>query len=233
MNVLNKASAIVVAAGSGSRMNAGINKQYMLLGGKPVLAYTLEAFERSELISEIIVVINNEEHKQFEDCILIPYKFSKIKSVTYGGSTRQESVYNGLIKVTEEIEIVAVHDGARPFVTPDIISNSITAAERSGAACTGVPVKDTIKKADQNRIVEETPDREFLWAIQTPQTFKKEILINAHEKAKADGFSGTDDSVLVERLGYKVQMVMGSYSNIKITTPEDLAFAEALIMSRF
>jgi len=231
MNRLYKTSAIIVAAGSGSRMKANINKQYLLLSGsgKQILAHTLEVFESSELISEIIVVINKEEHKQFESCILNPYNFSKIKSVVDGGVDRQESVFNGLASVSGDIEIIAVHDGARPFVTLDIINNSIAAAVIGGAACVGVPVKDTIKQVNQSRIVEKTLDRKLLWSVQTPQVFKKEILINAHKKAISDVFRGTDDCVLVERLGQAVQMIMGSYSNIKITTPEDLAFAEAFV----
>jgi 2-C-methyl-D-erythritol 4-phosphate cytidylyltransferase len=193
-----------------------------------VLAHTLEVFEKSGFISEIIVVINKEEHKQFDECILTPYRFQKIKSVVDGGADRQESVYNGLKKVSSNAELVCVHDGARPFVTVDIIKESVSAAGISGAACAGVPVKDTIKQADKRGVVEKTLDRRLLWAVQTPQAFKKEILINAHEKALSDGFRGTDDCVLVERLGHTVQMVMGSYSNIKITTPEDLVFAEAI-----
>lgn len=229
MNKQYKASAIVVAAGSGSRMNACINKQYLLLSGKPILAHTLEVFEGSFFVSEIIVVINREEHEQFEDCILKPYKFAKIKAVVDGGATRQESVFNGLAKVSDGIEIVAVHDGARPFVTLDIIKDSIDIAAISGAACVGVPAKDTIKQVNQSGIVEKTLERATLWSIQTPQVFSKIILKKAHRKAIADGFIGTDDCSLVERLGQPVQMVMGSYSNIKITTPEDLAFAEILV----
>jgi len=229
---LYKTTAIIVAAGTGSRMKTSVNKQYLLLSGKPVLAHTLEVFEKSELISEIIVVINGKDRRQFEDCILIPLNFPKITSVVDGGSDRQESVYNGLKKVSSNTELVCVHDGARPFVTPDIIKESVTAAWKTGAACTGVPVKDTIKQADINGIVEKTLDRRLLWAIQTPQAFKREILINAHEKAILDGYRGTDDCVLVERLGLSVQMVMGSYSNIKITTPEDLAFAETIAKER-
>lgn len=230
MNTLCKATAIIVAAGTGSRMKASINKQYLLLSGKPVLAQTLDVFEKSELISEIIVVINKDEHKQFEDFILTPFKFSKIKSIIDGGADRQESVFNGLAMVSPEAKIVCVHDGARPFVTLDIIKESVIAAGKTGAACVGVPCKDTIKQANKSGIVEKTLDRTTLWAVQTPQVFKTEILIKAHEKAISDGFRGTDDCVLVERLDQTVQMIMGSYSNIKITTPEDLAFAEAIVL---
>lgn len=230
MSILyKKASAIIVAAGRGSRMKTNINKQYLLLNGKPVLAHTIEAFEKSDCISEIIVVINKNDHDFFSNSILKPYNFYKISAVVEGGDDRQASVYNGLSCVSTEVEIVVVHDGARPLITPDIIQNSVDIAAKDGVACVGVPVKDTIKKVDKELNVEYTPNRSFLWAIQTPQTFCKDILLSAHKSAAIKGFRGTDDSVLAERLGYKVRMVMGSYTNIKITTAEDIAFAETIL----
>ncbi len=228
MSIFYKVSAIIAAAGKSTRMNTGVNKQYMTVAGKPVLAHTIEAFEKTNLISEIIVVISKEDHSVFNDCILSCYKYSKISAVVHGGSDRQASVYNGLQAVSKESAVVCVHDGARPLITPDIIINTVSAAAETGAACTGVPVKDTIKKAGGNGIIEKTLDRSRLWSIQTPQTFKREIIEKAHKNAAMEGFSGTDDSVLVERLGYPVRMIMGSYNNIKITTPEDLIFAEAV-----
>jgi 2-C-methyl-D-erythritol 4-phosphate cytidylyltransferase len=229
MSNFYRVSAIIAAAGKSTRMNAGIGKQYMMLAGKPVLAHTIEAFEKIKLISEIIVVIGREDDSSFEDYILSRFKFSKISAVVHGGSDRQASVYNGMQAVSEESAVVCIHDGARPLVTPEIILNTITAAYETGAACTGVPVKDTIKKTGSDDIIEKTLDRSRLWSIQTPQTFKKEIIEKAHEIAAEEGFSGTDDSVLVERLGYPVRMIMGSYKNIKITTPEDLIFAESVL----
>ena len=226
-----KVSAIIVAAGKGSRMNAAKNKQYLMLADKPVLAHTLEAFERTELISEIILVIHPEDHKLFQECIL-PYGFQKITAVIDGGPDRQASVYNGLQRIGSDTEIIAVHDGARPLITPEIISDSVMTAVRHGAACVGVPVKDTIKKVNTDRVILDTPDRSLLWAIQTPQTFRREILLKAHEKAISEGYRGTDDSVLAERLGISVRMVMGSYTNLKITTAEDLIFAEAFLKTR-
>ncbi len=228
MQLGKKVSAIIVAAGKGSRMHAKLNKQYLMLSDKPVLAHTLEAFERTEIISEIILVIHEEDHRLFEECIL-PYGFKKITAVANGGADRQASVYNGLLRVRPESEIVAVHDGARPLVTPEIITGSALVAARYGAACVGVPVKDTIKKVNSDQTVIDTPDRSLLWAIQTPQTFQREILIKAHEKAITEGYRGTDDSVLAERLGISVHMVMGSYTNIKITTAEDLVFSESVL----
>jgi len=223
-----RVSAVIVAAGKGSRMNAAVNKQYLTLANKPVLAHTLEAFERAEIISEIILVIHREDHWLLKECIL-PYGFQKITAVTDGGPDRQASVYNGLQRISPESEIIAVHDGARPLVTPEIITCSVITAARCGAACVGVPVKDTIKKVNPDDTVQDTPDRSMLWAIQTPQTFQREILVKAHEKALAEGYRGTDDSVLAERLGISVKMVMGGYTNLKITTAEDLIFAEAFL----
>ena len=231
--IYNKASAIIVAAGKGSRMNSKINKQYLMLDGKPVLAYSIEAFEKAGCISEIIVVINKNDNGFFVDSVLKPYGFKKITAIVEGGEDRQASVFNGLCHVSPGSEIVAVHDGARPFVTADIIQRSVDAALIDGAACVGVPVKDTIKKVDEELNVEHTPDRSMLWTIQTPQTFRRNILVDAHEKAVLDGSGGTDHSVLAERLGYKVRMVMGGYTNIKINTAEDLVFAEAILKKSF
>lgn len=225
---VGKVSAIIVAAGKGSRMGAAVNKQYLMLLNKPVLAYTLETFERTESISEMIVVVHPEDRRLFEECIL-PFGFRKITAIADGGFDRQASVYNGLLQVGPESDIVAVHDGARPLVSPTVISNSVAVAARYGSACVGVPVKDTIKMVDTNHIILDTPERSMLWTIQTPQTFQREILINAHEKAIAEGYRGTDDAVLVERLGVPVKMVMGSYTNLKITTAEDLVVAEAFL----
>jgi 2-C-methyl-D-erythritol 4-phosphate cytidylyltransferase len=229
MSKFIRVSAIIAAAGKSTRMNTEISKQYITAAGKPVLAHTIEAFEKIKLISEIIVVISKEDHSVFNDYILSRFKYSKISAVVHGGSDRQASVYNGLQAVSDKSSVVCVHDGARPLVTPDIILNTISVAYEKGAACVGVPVKDTIKKAGINGTIEETLDRSRLWSIQTPQAFKREILEKAHKTAAKEGYSGTDDSVLAERLGYPVHMVMGSYRNIKITTPEDLIFAEALL----
>lgn len=229
----NKASAIIVAAGKGSRMNSKINKQYLSLNGKPVLAHTIEAFEKSDCISEIIVVINKNDRDFFEHSIIKPYNYKKITAIAEGGNDRQASVFNGLCHVCASSDIVVVHDGARPLITADIIQNSVEIAAKDGAACVGVPVKDTIKKVDTDSCVEHTLDRSLLWAIQTPQTFRKSILMDAHRSAADSGFRGTDDSVLAERLGYRVRMVMGSYTNIKITTADDLVFAETILKNIF
>ncbi|NLK67883.1 MAG: 2-C-methyl-D-erythritol 4-phosphate cytidylyltransferase [Clostridiaceae bacterium] len=228
-----QASAIIVAAGKGSRMKTNINKQYLLLMDKPVLAHTIDAFEKCDCISEIIVVINKNELDYFHESIIKPNNFSKITEVTQGGEDRQASVFNGLSCVSPLSDMVAVHDGARPLVTPEIIQRSVEVAAVHGVACVGVPVKDTIKKVDASQNVKQTPDRSLLWTIQTPQTFRKEILLDAHQNADISGFRGTDDSVLAERLGYNVRMVMGSYTNIKITTAEDIVFAKSILQNQY
>lgn len=211
-------------------MQTGMNKQYLMLAGMPVLAHTISAFEKAEIISDIIIVIQKEDHRLFEERIL-PFGFRKLSDVIDGGGDRQASVYQGLLKVRPDTDIITVHDGARPLITPDIIEQSSMIAMEKGAACVGVPVKDTIKKVSPEKIVEDTPERSSLWAIQTPQAFKRETLMEAHNKALAEGFRGTDDSVLVERIGVPVHMVMGNYTNIKITTREDIVYAEALLQS--
>lgn len=221
-------SAVIVAAGRGSRMNMELNKQYVEISGKPVLARTIQVFEDSDYIDEIILVVNQQEIVFCKQNIIDCYEFTKVKTLVSGGSQRQSSVYNGLLEVSKEAEIVLVHDGARPFVSQDSLTNSIVAAVEYGAACIAVPVKDTIKIADEDGFIKQTIDRSTLWSIQTPQTFRYDIIMNAHIKAIEDGFLGTDDAVLAERSGWKVRLVMGDYNNIKITTQEDIAIAEAI-----
>lgn len=219
--------AIIVAAGKGSRMNMDMNKQYVDIAGKPVLARTLQVFEDCSLVSDIIVVINELDIVFCKQSIVERYGFSKVRVLVSGGETRQESVIKGLQQAGDD-GIILIHDGARPFIDNSIIEASISAAEEFGAACVAVPVKDTIKSSDSESFVTSTLDRSCLWSIQTPQTFKAYIVKEAHRIAAQEGFSGTDDAVLVERQGHRLKLVMGSYYNIKITTREDLVFAEAI-----
>jgi 2-C-methyl-D-erythritol 4-phosphate cytidylyltransferase len=224
-----KASAIIVAAGRGSRMNMDINKQYIEVAGKPVLARTLEAFNDCSFIDEIIVVVNEKDIIFCKQHIIDFYEFNKVKTIVAGGDERQKSVYNGLKEVNIETDVVLIHDGARPFINEESIKESISAAMEFGGSVVAVPVKDTIKTADSHGIISQTIDRSTLWSIQTPQTFKYDLIMYAHKSAIEDGFIGTDDSVLLERLGYKLKLVMGGYNNIKITTKEDLIVAEAIV----
>jgi 2-C-methyl-D-erythritol 4-phosphate cytidylyltransferase len=224
-------SAVIVAAGRGSRMNMDINKQYIEVCGKPVLARTLEVFEESGLIDEIVLVVNEQDLVFCKQYVINRYRYDNIKALVVGGKERQNSVYYGLKEVSPECDIVLIHDGARPFFPKESIQSSIDAANEFGAACVAVPVKDTIKAAGVEMLVKETLDRSALWSIQTPQTFRHSLLIEAHTKALEDGFTGTDDSSLVERMGIRTKLVMGSYNNIKITTKEDIAIAEAIVQS--
>ena len=221
-------TAVIVAAGKGTRMNLDVNKQYIEIRGIPVLVRTLQAFESCGIINEIVLVVNEADIMYCKQEIIDSFRFGKIKSIVCGGKERQQSVYNGLAGADKSTDIVVIHDGARPFITEECIAESVRDALEHGAACAAVPVKDTIKTADQGNFIESTPDRSKLWAIQTPQAFKYDLIMKAHESARHDGFTGTDDAVLIERLGHRVRLVMGDYLNIKITTQEDLIFAEAI-----
>ena len=212
---------VIVAAGTGSRMNMGINKQFIKLEGKEIIAYTIEKFYNNSNIEDIVVVVKEDESEFFKKEILDKYNFKNVK-IAYGGKERQDSVYNGLKLLDEKCDVVLIHDGARPFVSDKIIDKSIEEAKEHKAIVVGVPVKDTIKVIDNDKNIVDTPNRSVLWAVQTPQTFNYNILIDAYKDAFKNKFYGTDDAMLVERIGYKVKMLEGSYNNIKITTQEDL-----------
>lgn len=219
----NSVGAILVAAGRGTRMGTAESKQYLLLHNKPIIVHTLEVFQRHELISEIVLVTGREDIERCREWIQA-YKLDKVKAVVPGGSERQHSVHLGLKELATDW--VMVHDGVRPFVQSSEITACYEAAREVGASVLAVPVKDTIKQVDSTGRVLATPDRRSLWAIQTPQTFRLSDLLAAYGAAERDGFLGTDDSSLAERSGIPVSVVEGSYRNIKITTPEDLDFAE-------
>lgn len=219
---------IIVAAGTGSRMKKDINKQFIKLNDKEIIAHTIDKFYNNDNIDDIVVVIKEEEEKYFIDNIINKYGFDNIK-IAYGGNERQDSVYNGIKKLNNNCDVILVHDGARPFVTGDIIKNSIEEAKKHNAVVVGVKVKDTIKMVSEDGNIIDTPNRNFLWSVQTPQVFKYDIITKAYEDAYNENYYGTDDAMLVERIGYKVKMVEGSYDNIKITTPEDLKFGEQIL----
>ncbi|WP_453992478.1 2-C-methyl-D-erythritol 4-phosphate cytidylyltransferase [Bacillus nitroreducens] len=222
-----KYQVVIPAAGQGKRMNAGRNKQFIELKSIPVIIHTLRVFENDPLCSGVILVINKDEQQIFEKLIQT-YNIKKIISFVQGGSERQHSVYNGLQEV-KNTDIVLVHDGARPFLKQENVHELIKVATDKGAAVLAVPVKDTIKRASSDLYVEETVERSSLWAIQTPQAFHVSILQEAHELARKDNFLGTDEASLVERIPKQVYIVKGSYLNIKLTTPDDLVFAEAIL----
>ncbi|MGN0135792.1 2-C-methyl-D-erythritol 4-phosphate cytidylyltransferase [Anaerotignum sp.] len=221
-------TAVIVAAGKGKRMGTEISKQFLPLCGKEILTHTVEKFEQSAAIRDIILVTSADALQDVWDMVQ-EYGWKKVVSVTEGGKERQDSVYQGLKQLGKDTEIVLIHDGVRPFVTEKIIEESIAVALEMGSCVAGVPAKDTIKVCDGENIAVATPDRSTLWQIQTPQTFRKELILQAYEAARADGFLGTDDASLAEHSGYPVKVIMGSYRNIKITTREDLLIGEAFL----
>lgn len=222
-------TAIVLAAGRGSRMNAGMNKQFMPILGKPLLAHTLEIFQSCSLVDSIILVAGRGELELCRKLIVEAHGFSKVDKLIEGGSERQESVYNGLLALEEDCGIVLIHDGARPIITGNLIERCIEGAKEYGAVSAGMPAKETVKILDGKGYVKYTPQRELVWITQTPQAFRRDLIKKAHENAIAEGISGTDDASLVEILGDKVKMLESSYENIKVTTPEDIIVAETLM----
>jgi 2-C-methyl-D-erythritol 4-phosphate cytidylyltransferase len=242
-----KVVAVVPAAGMGKRFGPGTNKPFKSLMGKPLIVWSLETLESVVEVSEIIPVLKLEDmsygKKLFEE-----YGLSKIKRLAPGGKERQDSVYNGLKLIDNRNCIVLIHDGVRPFIEKDLIEKAIKAlltppapeAEAKGGeekfkgfdgVAVGVPLKDTIKEAE-NGIIKKTLRRDSLWAIQTPQVFSYKNILAAYKRAMKERFYSTDDAALVEKYGGKIKIVMGSYKNIKITTPEDLAIAEFLLSRR-
>lgn len=229
----NGVIAIIPAAGLGKRFGGGKGKTFRSLLGLPIVVRTLEAFQRSELIDGIVPVFREEE-LQFAAGLIERYGLTKVRKIAAGGVERQDSVYNGLKALEGKASIVVIHDGARPLVDVSLIEDSIRALNNCAGVITAVPVKDTIKTAtrpggSKNIYVQGTPDRSILWSVQTPQTFRLNKLLEAYEKAYAEGFYATDDAALIERYGGRVKIVMGSYRNLKITTPEDLMVAETFL----
>ncbi|MBP2242847.1 2-C-methyl-D-erythritol 4-phosphate cytidylyltransferase [Cytobacillus eiseniae] len=220
---------IIPAAGQGKRMEAGKNKLLLEINDLPILIHTLNVFQNDEACNGIFLAINPQEEQELREMIE-SNQLTKVIALVPGGKERQYSIYNALKHIEKE-GIILVHDAARPFIDKGLLHPLIKAAEKEGAAILAVPVKDTIKKAS-GTIVTETVERSSLWAVQTPQAFRFSILIEAYNKAEEDGFLGTDDASLVERIDQEIVIVQGNYDNIKLTTPEDLYFAEAIIKKR-
>ena len=221
-------SVIFPAAGQGKRMQAGVNKVFLELGGKPMFVRTLLKFSAVPAVDELIIVTGKAEMAPMRH-VLERVPELKPWCVVEGGSERQYSVKNGLDMVSKDAEIVLVHDAARPLVSRETIEAVIAEARKNGAAIAAVPEKNTVKVVNADGVVPATPPRSTLWAVQTPQGFRRDILVRANEQAAEDGFLGTDDASLVERLGVPVHVVMGGYENIKVTTPGDLIVAEAFL----
>lgn len=256
---MDKMIAIVLAAGAGKRMNSKVAKQYMELNGKPVLWYALQAFSQSELVSHIVLVVGHGEEDYVKEEIVDRYGFEKVALICEGGAERYLSVWNGLQAISakglledavqerkedasggrdvKDHTYIAIHDGARPFVTQQIIEDTLCAAKEYGACVAGMPVKDTIKIADEEGFAQTTPKRDLVWAVQTPQVFDGQLIYSAYEKLLrnleeliAKGIAITDDAMVVEHMtGEKVKLVKASYENIKITTPEDLILAQGIL----
>lgn len=228
-----KVFALIPAAGMGRRMGASINKQYLQLGGLPIVARTIAVFEQAACIEGIFLVIPEAEIPYCREHVVEACGFRKVLEIVPGGKERQNSVMNGLNamqQLARKDDVVLIHDGVRPFITPSLLQESIDAALDNDGALVAVPVKDTIKNVSDGMVV-NTPSRDALWQAQTPQTFRFSIIHAAHKSAERDNFMGTDDASLVERQGGAVRIVRGYYRNIKITTSEDLVLAEAFLSS--
>ena len=225
-----RCTAIVLAAGQGKRMHSKIQKQFLEIGGKPILYYSMECFQKSPLIQDIILVTGEDMISYCQSEIVEKYGFTKVCKVTAGGKERYESVYAGLL-CCQDTDYVYIHDGARPFVTEEMIQRGYEAVKRTNACVMGMPSKDTVKLADPSGYIKETPDRKIVWNIQTPQIFSYDLIRGAYESIRKKDMSNvTDDAMVVEQeTGTKILLVEGSYQNIKITTPEDLAVAEAFL----
>lgn len=228
---MRKNTAIILAAGQGKRMGANINKQFLTLLGKPVLYHTIKTFSDNENIDNIIVLCAESDMEYCKKNIVEKYDLKKVKALVKGGKERQDSVYNGL-KAIESCDIVLIHDGARPFVTEEIINNGIKNAKKYGACACGVKSKDTIKIKDKEGFAKETLNREDTFIVQTPQCFKYDMILNCHEELKKTKFEVTDDAMIVEKFNKKVYLYEGSYLNIKLTTPEDMIIGENILKNK-
>ncbi len=227
-----KIAAIIPAGGAGIRMGQKIPKPYLSFASAPIVVHTLRVFQESDLIDDIFLVVQEKDKAYVEEDVIHPYSLNKVRAIIPGGKERQDSIHNALPFLQSDHEIVVIHDGVRPLIEQALLERTIDTAIKDGAAITGLPVKDTVKRVLPSGEVDMTIDRENLYLIQTPQAFRKEILAKAYEMAYKEQFYGTDDASLVERLGIPVKVIRGSYENIKITTPDDLLLAEYFVQNR-
>ncbi len=213
-------------------MGSTVPKQFITLGGVPILVHSLRVLEAVPSIDEVILAVPEAEREFCLREIIAPHGFKKVFKILAGGVRRQDSVRNGLEAVPADADIVLVHDAVRPFLTSDMVVKAVEQAAAHGAAVVAIPMRDTVKQTGADGLIEKTIDRRGLWLAQTPQAFRRALLMEAHRKAELDGIHATDDAQLVERLGQTVAIVEGSLENIKITRPEDLAIGEAILAAR-
>jgi len=224
-----RVNAVIVAAGAGKRMGGDLPKPLIALAGRALILHTLDRFARSQ-VRKVILVVPEKQQPHFARIIASDRDLSRLECVVEsGGPRRQDSVRRGLSRLDKDCEVAVIHDGARPLVSPDLIDRCVELALKEGAAVVGVPVRDTIKAVSKSRKIDSTPPRDSLWEIHTPQAFRVEIIREAHLRAEQEGIEATDDAMLVERLGKTVAVLEGERTNLKITTPEDFLFAEAMI----
>ncbi len=222
-------SAIIVAGGKGIRMNSSTRKQYLAVAGMPILARTLSVFDSCPFVDRIILAVPHDDLDYCRDNVVSLLDLQKRPDIVSGGATRRDSVYNGLLAVDDKDGTVVIHDGVRPFVETGQIEACVKEAGLHGSCILGIQAFDTVKQVKGSNEIVKTLDREGIWLAQTPQAFQYHIILEAHETARRMGYGGTDDSYLVEKLGEKVMIIPGSRTNIKITTPEDLEMADALL----
>ncbi|MDL1968418.1 MAG: 2-C-methyl-D-erythritol 4-phosphate cytidylyltransferase [Deltaproteobacteria bacterium] len=227
-------SAVIVAAGKGIRMDDNVRKQYLLLDDRPIISRTIEVFDECNIIDEIFLIVPEEDFVFCNENILNQQNFQKKVSLVPGGAKRQDSVYNGLLAIDNitDDSIVVIHDGVRPFIRSEQLTECITCATDHDACIFGIPAYDTLKRVNSSGFIENTIERSTIWLAQTPQAFKYNLIKRAHENALRTGINGTDDAMLVEQLGIKVRVVRGSRCNVKITTREDLLLARAMVNKR-
>jgi 2-C-methyl-D-erythritol 4-phosphate cytidylyltransferase len=224
--------AIIPAAGLGLRMGGAVRKQFLPIGGLPLLVHSLRVFQSSPVIDAVIVAVPEEDLDYCRRKIVEPHGFTKVTQIVAGGRERQDSVRHALAGVDESVHLVVIHDAVRPFVTGAMVGQVVEAASADGAAIIALPMRDTVKQVGGDHRIERTIDRRPLWLAQTPQAFRRDWLVEAHRKAQAEGLAATDDAFLLEWMGHPVRVVEGSGENIKVTRPEDLIMGEAILASR-
>jgi 2-C-methyl-D-erythritol 4-phosphate cytidylyltransferase len=224
--------ALVPAAGRGLRMGGSVPKQFLSIGGEPLIVQSLRILQAAPVVGQIILAVPPADIEYCEREIVLRHRFTKVTKVVAGGAERQDSVRHALAQVPSETDIVLIHDAVRPFVTQRMIEEVVAASRKEGAAIIALPMRDTVKQVRADGMIERTVDRTPLWLAQTPQAFRRDWIETAHRNAHAEGVRATDDAFLVEWLGYSVAVVEGSGENIKVTRPEDLVIGEAILASR-